>query len=111
MKTRHQAILAEPGSKRHRNVGRRERYLAEMDRVLPWAQPHAVVEAFYRKGPSGPGRPAAEEALARYRDVTSVTMVKLANAIRWASMFKPQAIVEVANTLNQGIARDAAAHN
>lgn len=57
MKKPRQATFAESGFERRRKVTRREKFLAEMDQVVPWAQLCAVVEPFYPKGSSGPGRP------------------------------------------------------
>lgn len=58
MKRPRQATFAVSGFERHRKVTRREKFLAEMDRVVPWKELCAVVEPFYPKGSSGPGRPA-----------------------------------------------------
>jgi IS5 family transposase len=57
MKKPRQATFAESGFERRRKVTRREKFLAEMDKVVPWAQLCAVVEPFYPKGSPGPGRP------------------------------------------------------
>lgn len=57
MKRPRQATFAESGFQRHRKVTRREKFLSEMDRVVPWKELCAVVEPFYPKGSSGAGRP------------------------------------------------------
>jgi IS5 family transposase len=57
MKKPRQATFAESGFERHRKVTRREKFLTEMDRVVPWKELCAVVEPFYPKGSSGAGRP------------------------------------------------------
>ena len=41
----------------YRKPTRRERFLAEMDRVVPWGELVALVKPAYAKGTSGPGRP------------------------------------------------------
>ena len=57
MKKPRQATFAESGFECHRKVTRREKFLSEMDRVVPWKELCAVVEPFYPKGSSGAGRP------------------------------------------------------
>ena len=57
MKKARQATFAESGFERHRKVTRREKFLSEMDRVVPWKDLCAVVAPFYPKGSSGAGRP------------------------------------------------------
>ncbi len=57
MKRPRQATFAASGFERHRKVTRRERFLAEMDRVVPWKELCSVIEPFYPKGSSGAGRP------------------------------------------------------
>ena len=57
MKRPRQATFAESGFERHRKVTRREKFLSEMDRVVPWKELCAVVEPFYPKGSSAAGRP------------------------------------------------------
>ena len=57
MKRPRQTTFAETGFERHRKVTRREKFLSEMDRVVPWKELCAVVEPFYPKGSSGAGRP------------------------------------------------------
>jgi transposase, IS5 family len=57
MKRPRQATFAMSGFERHRKVTRREKFLAEMDRVVPWKELCAVVEPFYPKGSTGAGRP------------------------------------------------------
>ena len=52
---RHQT-LAEEGFEKYRKLTRREQFLNEMDRIIPWAELSAVIEPFYPKG-EGPGRP------------------------------------------------------
>lgn len=43
---------------RFRKPTRREKLLAEMDRVVPWAELAAVIEPFYPKASNVGGRPA-----------------------------------------------------
>jgi len=50
MKKPRQATFAESGFERRRKVTRREKFLAEMDQVVPWAQLCADVEPFYPRG-------------------------------------------------------------
>jgi len=51
-----QQTLAEAGFERYRKSTRRERFLDEMNRVVPWAEMVAVIEPVYPKA-EGPGRP------------------------------------------------------
>jgi len=51
-----QGTLAEEGFERYRKPTRREQFLEEMDRIIPWAQLAAVIEPFYPKGERA-GRP------------------------------------------------------
>ena len=51
-----QGTFAEGGFERHRKVTRREEFLAQMDRVVPWEKLVALIEPFYPAG-EGPGRP------------------------------------------------------
>ena len=51
-----QQTLAEEGFEKYRKPTRRERFLEEMDRIIPWAELSAVIEPFYPRG-EGPGRP------------------------------------------------------
>jgi len=51
----HQTSFAEAGFERHRKPTRRETFLEEMDRIIPWKELCAVIEPFYPK-PKGAGR-------------------------------------------------------
>ena len=51
-----QATFAESGFEAYRKTTRREQFLAEMDRVVPWPELCALVEPVYPKS-EGPGRP------------------------------------------------------
>ena len=51
-----QQTLAEEGFEKYRKPTRREQFLNEMDRVIPWAELSAVIEPFYPKA-GGRGRP------------------------------------------------------
>ncbi|MGH2375730.1 MAG: IS5 family transposase [bacterium] len=57
MKKPSQMTLTPTGFEAYRKPTRRERFLAEMDRVVPWAELVALVKPAYAKGTSGPGRP------------------------------------------------------
>jgi len=57
MKKPRQATFAESGFERRRKVTRREKFLAEMDQVVPWPELCALVQPFYPKSDSGRGRP------------------------------------------------------
>ena len=50
-----QQTLAEGSFEQYRKVTRRERFLAEMDQVVPWAQLCGLIEPVYPK-PKGAGR-------------------------------------------------------
>src|SRR5438270_5150512 len=52
-----QATLAPAGFDAHRKTTRRERFLAEMERVMPWSELYRLIEPVYPKA-EGPGRPA-----------------------------------------------------
>lgn len=54
-----QTTLANGDFERFRKPTRRERFLAEMDKVVPWAELTAVIEPFYPKARPAGGRPAA----------------------------------------------------
>ena len=51
-----QQTFAEASFERYRKPTRRERFLEEMNRVVPWADLTAAIEPFYPKA-EGPGRP------------------------------------------------------
>ncbi len=51
-----QATFAQAGFEQYRKTTRRERFLDEMDRVVPWAKLCAVIEPYYPKV-EGAGRP------------------------------------------------------
>jgi IS5 family transposase len=52
-----QMTFAPSGFEAYRKPTRREKFLAEMDRVVPWAELVALVKPAYAKGTIGPGRP------------------------------------------------------
>ena len=52
----HQQTFAEIPFERYRKSTRREQFLNEMNRVVPWADLVAVIEPVYPKA-EGPGRP------------------------------------------------------
>lgn len=56
MKKPTQATFAAAGFEAYRKPTRRERFLAEMERVVPWAELCALIEPVYPKS-EGPGRP------------------------------------------------------
>lgn len=60
--------MPKEGFKKYRKPTRREQFLEEMDRSIPWAELSAVIEPFYPKG-EGPGRePAPDEtAICKFR--------------------------------------------
>src|SRR3990170_8481907 len=51
-----QATFAEAGFEAYYKPTRREQFLAEMERVVPWAELGALIEPFYPKN-DGAGRP------------------------------------------------------
>lgn len=51
-----QRTFAEGSFESYRKPTRREQFLADMDRVMPWAELCALIEPFYPKN-DGPGRP------------------------------------------------------
>lgn len=51
----HQRSLAEEGFEKYRKPTRRERFLAEMEQIIPWRELSAAIEPFYPK-PAGAGR-------------------------------------------------------
>ena len=52
-----QTTFAPTGFEAYRKPTRRERFLAEMEQVVPWGELVALVKPAYAKGTSGPGRP------------------------------------------------------
>jgi IS5 family transposase len=56
---KNQLTLAASGFERYRKATRREKFLAEMDAVVPWAELAAVIEPVYPKVTSAGGRPPA----------------------------------------------------
>src|SRR6185312_14711868 len=54
-----QLTLASNDFERFRKPTRRERFLAEMDGVVPWAELVALIEPYYPRATSAGGRPAA----------------------------------------------------
>jgi transposase, IS5 family len=54
-----QATLANNDFEQFRKPTRREKFLAEMNRVVPWAELVAVIEPYYPKASSAGGRPPA----------------------------------------------------
>lgn len=95
-----QRSFAESGFEKHRKPTRRERFLADMDRVVPWTELCGLIEPYYPK-PSGSGRrpvglermlrihflqhwfnlsdPAAEEALYDSRAMRRFAGIDLGN--------------------------------
>ncbi len=60
-----QRTLAEEGFEKYRKPTRREQFLAEMDRVVPWRELAEVIEPYYPK-PAGAGRrPVGVERMLR----------------------------------------------
>ena len=55
MKPRQNA-LSEAGFEEHRRVTRKEAFLSQMDRVLPWSDLEGLIQPIYPRG-EGPGRP------------------------------------------------------
>lgn len=53
-----QQTFAEGGFERYRKATRRERFLAEMERVVPWAKLGALITPVYPSTGEGAGRPA-----------------------------------------------------
>lgn len=52
----HQKTFAESGFERYAKRTRREQFLDEMERVVPWGELCALIEPVYPKG-DGAGRP------------------------------------------------------
>lgn len=50
-----QISLANEGFEKYRKATRKEQFLKQMDRIIPWKELAAVIEPYYPK-PSGPGR-------------------------------------------------------
>jgi IS5 family transposase len=60
-----QQTLAEATFEHYRKPTRRERFLAEMDQIIPWSKPCGVTEPYYPK-PEGAGRrPVGVEGMLR----------------------------------------------
>ena len=57
MKKPSQMTFTPTGFEAYRKPTRREKFLAEMDQVVPWAELVALVKPAYAKGTNGPGRP------------------------------------------------------
>jgi len=57
MKKPSQTTFAPTGFEAYRKPTRRERFLAEMEQVVPWGELVALVKPAYAKSTSGPGRP------------------------------------------------------
>jgi IS5 family transposase len=57
MKKPSQMTFSPSGLEAYRKPTRREKFLAEMDRVVPWAEVVALVKPAYANGTSGPGPP------------------------------------------------------
>ena len=53
-----QSSFAEAGFERYSKRTRRERFLQEMDRVVPWEELEALIEPCYPSKQRGAGRPA-----------------------------------------------------
>ena len=51
-----QNTLSEAGFEEHRKVTRKEVFLSQMDRVVPWSDLEAQIRPIYPKG-DGAGRP------------------------------------------------------
>ena len=54
----HQQTLAEVTLEQYRKPTRREQFLGEMNRIVPWTESVTTIESVYPKG-EGPGRPPA----------------------------------------------------
>lgn len=57
--------LAASDFERYRKPTRREKFLAAMDRVVPWAELAVLIEPVYPKVTSAGGRPAGLEKMLR----------------------------------------------
>ncbi|MHB8153186.1 MAG: IS5 family transposase [Bacillati bacterium] len=62
---REQMTLATTGFERHSKVTRRERFLREMDRIVPWKRLRQIVKPFYFKGDGVGRRPIELERMLR----------------------------------------------
>ena len=60
-----QGTLADEGFERYRKATRREQFLEEMDRIIPWAELAAVIEPFYPKGKGACRPPIGIERMLR----------------------------------------------
>lgn len=50
---RQQSLAAQSGFERYGNKTRREQFLEEMERVVPWAELEALIRPHYPKGENG----------------------------------------------------------
>lgn len=50
---RQQSLAAQSGFERYGKKTRREQFLEEMERVVPWAELEALVQPYYPKGENG----------------------------------------------------------
>jgi transposase, IS5 family len=48
-----QTLAAQTGFEKYGRKTRRERFLEEMEQIVPWAELHALVEPYYPKGEKG----------------------------------------------------------
>jgi IS5 family transposase len=48
-----QTLAAQTGFEKYGRKTRRERFLEEMEQIVPWAELHALVEPYYPKGKKG----------------------------------------------------------
>lgn len=65
MSMREQMTLATTGFERHSKVTRREKFLREMDRIVPWKRLRQIVKPFYFKGDGVGRRPVELERMLR----------------------------------------------
>ena len=52
-RVRQQSLAAQSGFERYGKKTRREQFLEEMERVVPWAELEALVQPYYPKGENG----------------------------------------------------------
>ena len=60
-----QQTFAEAGFEKHRKLTRREQFLDDMERVVPWEELCALIDPFYPKPPGAGRRPVGLDRMLR----------------------------------------------
>ena len=87
-----QTTLSDTGFDKYSKKTRKERFLDDMDKIIPWKELTEAIEPFYPK-PKGAGR----------RPIGIERMLRIHFLQHWFNLSDPAAEEEIGNTAKQGI--------